>query len=213
MRQSTILIFAKPPMMGLSKTRLAKSLSKSEAQRIARFSMSRTLRACALPIWDVRLYTTPARVLNWSLGGLWAPDLKRFDQGDGDLTARLSRGLEEADPGKILFIGADAPDVSTALLKRAFLHLNTHDAVFGPASDGGFWLFGLKKTSQTSSPFENVRWSTEHALADVRANLTDDARISYLPQLIDIDTAEDWRAWNARPSLVTGGFQNKMQFL
>lgn len=182
--------------MGFSKTRLAKSLSKTEAQRIARFSMNRTLRACRNPTWTVRLYTTPARVLKWSLGGLWRDDLERRDQGSGDLTDRLEKGLTEAPLGKVLFIGADAPDLNAAFLARAFKALDGHDAVFGPASDGGFWLFGLKKTVRTPSPFHKVRWSTEHALEDVRRNLPTPSSISYLPQLVDIDTADDWKTWN-----------------
>jgi len=71
----------------------------------------------------------------------------------------------------------------------------THDAVFGPASDGGFWLFGLNKTARTRSPFDPVRWSGPHAMTDVRANLPSTARVAELPTLIDLDEAEDWKAW------------------
>ena len=57
------------------------------------------------------------------------------------------------------------------------------------------WLFGLNKTAQTRSPFESVRWSGPHAMADVRRNLPNSARVAELPTLIDIDEAEDWMAW------------------
>lgn len=196
MRRAHILIYAKPPRMGLAKTRLARSLgSPAQAQRIARMSLARTMRAVSLGPWTPILYTTPDSALNETLGGLWSPTLERRSQGKGDLTARLEKGLTETPPGPVLFIGADAPDLSASLISRAIKSLRSRNAVFGPASDGGFWLFGINKTAHTSSPFHNVRWSTEHALADVRANLPTDSRIAYLPTLIDIDDAQDWHAW------------------
>ncbi|MEL8055526.1 MAG: TIGR04282 family arsenosugar biosynthesis glycosyltransferase [Pseudomonadota bacterium] len=196
MKRAHILIYAKPPRMGLAKTRLARSLrSPAQAQRIARMSLARTMRAVQAEQWVPVLYTAPDTALSDTLGGIWPPHLKRRSQGEGDLTARLTKGLAEAPPGPVLFIGADAPDLSPALLNRAIRNLQSHDAVFGPASDGGFWLFGLNKTAHTRSPFHNVRWSTEHALGDVRANLPANSRIAYLPTLIDIDEADDWHAW------------------
>ena len=61
--------------------------------------------------------------------------------------------------------------------------------MFGPATDGGFWLFGLNKTARTKSPFGRVRWSGPHAMADVKANLSAEARVAELPTLIDLDEA------------------------
>ncbi|MEM1390852.1 MAG: DUF2064 domain-containing protein [Pseudomonadota bacterium] len=196
MRRAHILIYAKPPHMGLAKTRLARSLgSAAQAQRIARMSLGRTMRAVSPGPWTPILYTAPDSALTETLGGLWPPTLERQSQGRGDLTARLNKGLNETPPGPVLFIGADAPDLSASLISHAVKSLTLHDVVFGPASDGGFWLFGINKTARTNSPFHNVRWSTEHALADVRANLPPESRIAYLPTLIDIDDAQDWHAW------------------
>lgn len=193
----SVLIFAKPPLIGLSKTRLARSLGKAEARRIARMTMAKTLREVSGdPRWQVVLYAAPDKYLAGGFGGLWPARLERRSQGAGDLTARLDKGLAEAPQGQVLFIGADAPDISRALIWQAFDALKTGDAVFGPATDGGFWLFGLHKRARTVSPFGNgVRWSGPHALADVRANLGQGAKVAELVTLIDIDEAEDWRAW------------------
>lgn len=193
----TLLIYAKPPMTGVSKTRLAQSLGPAEARRIARWTMHLTMQAAMDRRWTTLLYTTPDRYLRESLGGLWPAGLRRESQGVGDLTARLDKGLAEAPAGPVLFIGADAPDLSRALIWRAFGALRQHDAVFGPASDGGFWLFGMNKICRTVSPFAPVRWSGPHAMADVRANLPSDAKVAILPTLIDLDVAADWDDWNA----------------
>ena len=191
----TLAIFAKPPLIGLSKTRLANTLGAGEARRIARWTMGRTLRQADDPRWSTVLYATPDNRLFDTLGGLWSDHLERRSQGQGDLGQRLTRGLDEAHLGPVLFIGADAPDISRALIWQAFRALKTHDAVFGPASDGGFWLFGLNKAVRTPSPFTDVRWSGPHAMADVRRNLGSVARVAELPVLIDIDDADDWLAW------------------
>ena len=192
--KKTVFIYAKPPMIGLSKTRLAAGVGAAEAQRIARWSFERTLRAASDKRWNTVLATTPDAYLNETFGGLWPASLQRISQGGGDLTARLNRGLSAAPNGQVLFIGADCPDITNALIADAFAELKQHDAVFGPATDGGFWLFGLNKRSRTASPFEGVRWSTKHALGDVRDNLFGTSSIAYLPELTDIDTAEDWES-------------------
>lgn len=199
MPRAHLLIYAKPPRMGLAKTRLARSLgSPTEARRIAMMTLAKTMRAARGGPWTPVLYTAPDSALTESLGGIWPASIERRSQGQGDLTDRLNKGLAEAPPGPVLFIGADAPDISPALIRRAIRALLTHDAVFGPASDGGFWLFGLNKTARTRSPFEPVRWSGPHAMADVRGNLPKRARVAELPTLIDLDEAEDWRAWRRR---------------
>ena len=115
-----------------------------------------------------------------------------------DRTDRLDKGLAEAANGSVLFIGADAPDIRRRHIEQAFGALSTHDAVFGPATDGGFWLFGMRKGPRTVSPFGNVRWSGPHAMADVKRNLGKNARVAQLDTLIDIDEADDWQAWQGQ---------------
>ena len=199
MKRPQILIFAKPPRIGLAKTRLAKSLGSSvTARRIAAAIQAKTIRAALRGPWDTVLYTAPDKELENSLGGLWPAHLERRSQGLGSLGDRLSKGLKEAPAGPVIFIGSDAPDISPALLRAAVRMLSRHDAVFGPAPDGGFWLCGLNKTARTKSPFQNVRWSGPHAMEDVWANLPVTATVGLLPQLIDIDDAKDLDIWHGR---------------
>ncbi|MEL7283741.1 MAG: TIGR04282 family arsenosugar biosynthesis glycosyltransferase [Pseudomonadota bacterium] len=199
MTRPQILIFAKPPRIGLAKTRLAKGLgSPVTARRIATALQAKTMRAVFGGPWTPILYTAPDRELDNSLGGLWPVHLERRSQGPGDLGDRLSKGLREAASGPVLFIGSDAPDISPALLRQAVRSLSRHDAVFGPAQDGGFWLFGINKSARTPSPFYNVRWSGPHAMEDVWANLPESAKVGVLPQLIDIDDAQDLETWRHR---------------
>lgn len=197
MKRPTIMIFAKPPRIGLSKTRLARELGSSvEARRIATMTQAKTIRAAMSGNWQTILYAGTDKDMTRTLGGLWPAQLERRSQGGGDLSDRLSKGLREAPPGPVIFIGADAPDISPALLRQAVRLLSRNDAVFGPAKDGGFWLFGLNKTANTPSPFYDVRWSSLHAMEDVWANLPDEAHVGLLPDLIDIDGAQDLEIWH-----------------
>jgi len=63
--------------------------------------------------------------------------------------------------------------------------------VFGPATDGGFWLVGCAKAFNPISPFmENVRWSSAEALSDTRATLPEDVKVAEVVTLSDIDDGE-----------------------
>lgn len=197
MKPATLLLYTKPPRIGLSKTRLAAGLGRAGARRIAHFTLARTLRAAmANDGWRTRSYIAPdSEIRDRPIASLWPPHLPLISQGAGDLGARLAKGLKEAPPGPVLFIGADAPDVSASLLRSAVRKLRRNDAIFGPASDGGFWAFGLNKTARSRVSFSGVRWSGPHAMEDVWANLPPGAKVAILPTLIDIDTVDDWAAW------------------
>ena len=197
MRRTRVLIFAKPPRMGLAKTRLAAGLGRTEARRIAHFTLARTMRAVRSSGLDVALYLAPEYALGETLGGTWPPHLPRFSQGSGTLTERLGKGLADSPNGPVLFIGTDAPDISATLLRQAVRALQRNDAVFGPADDGGFWLVSVNKRPGLPSLFDNVRWSGPHARADVQANLPSSFRLTLLETLQDLDEEPDWRRWNA----------------
>ena len=69
MKRPQILIFAKPPRIGLAKTRLAKSLgSSATARRIATAIQAKTIRASLRGPWETILYTAPDRELTNSVG-------------------------------------------------------------------------------------------------------------------------------------------------
>lgn len=195
MRTISLLIFAKPPRMGLSKMRLADGVGPSEARRIASFTLAATLKAARASGFEARVYTTPDRLAASQEGQRMFAGLPVYPQGPGSLGVRMERGWQQASPGPVVFIGSDTPDVTPALLRTAARRLMRHDAVFGPALDGGFWLFGMHKGPRTRSPFRRVRWSGPHVMEDVWSHLPVSARVWLLPPLTDIDAAPDWDVW------------------
>ncbi|WP_300376462.1 DUF2064 domain-containing protein [Henriciella sp.] len=199
MMKPTVLIFAKPPRMGLSKTRLARDIGSTEARRIARFTLARTMRATMSPAWRTELHIAPPRAAGETLGGLWPPGLHRYAQVSGNLGDRMTHAMMQAPPGPVIFIGTDTPDIRRSHIDQCTRHLGTDRAVFGPATDGGFWLFGIGHRLRSPALFTSVRWSGPHAMEDVWSNLPARTEVTLLPQLIDLDTGEDWNLYKKQP--------------
>lgn len=182
----------KDPRPGRVKTRLARDIGPIAATWWVRHQTARLLRRLRDPRWDLVLAVAP------DVAGLtsraWPADLERIPQGPGDLGARMARVMRSRPPGPVCIVGGDIPGITRAHLARAFASLGRHDAVFGPAPDGGYWLIGLKRTRAIPAAFlQDVRWSTRHALADSCATLPD-SRIGLVDTLRDVDTADDLRA-------------------
>ncbi len=179
-----LVIFVKTPLMGRAKTRLAADIGKVHAQRIYRTMCAQVFRTCQDKRWQTVLYVTPDHCANKTYGGLWPRHLPRISQGGGGLTERSARIFTYKGP--IIAIGTDAPQVKACDIASGFKALKAHDAVFGPAEDGGFWLIGLNGPARPNL-FDKVRWSHPETLVDMRARIY--GPTAFLRTLIDIDDA------------------------
>ncbi|NRB16902.1 MAG: glycosyltransferase [Rhodobacteraceae bacterium] len=184
----TLIIMLKLPQPGRVKTRLGRDLGMVAAAWWSRHHATRLIRRLRDPRWQIVLAVTPDRALS---ARLWPADLPRIPQGRGDLGQRMARLLAAMPRGPTCLIGADIPDISRRHIIRAFTALGNHDAAFGPALDGGYWLVGLKHPHrQPHCIFTDVRWSSEHALSDSLASLPG-YRIALTDSLRDVDTIAD----------------------
>lgn len=181
----------KEPRPGRVKTRLGRDIGVIPATWWFRHQSARLIRSLRDPRWQIVLAVAPDRAV---ASKVWPADLPRQPQGGGDLGQRMKRalsGLAAGRIGPVCLIGADIPGISRAHIARAFAALGNHDAVFGPAEDGGYWLVGAKHPARLPQTlFENSRWSTEHALADTLRTLPG-WRIALTDILRDVDTAAD----------------------
>jgi uncharacterized protein len=176
-----LVIFARYPVAGGGKRRLAASVGQIQAVRFQRVR----LHALAIglsydPRWTTWLAVTPDR------SGPWPAHVGVLNQGRGDLGQRLARVMTALPQGPALIIGTDIPGIRASHIAAGFQALGNHDAVFGPAPDGGYWLVGLKRTPCVRLPFAGVRWSSPHALADTIQALGP-ARVALIDTLEDID--------------------------
>lgn len=185
-----LVILAKEPRPGRVKTRLAQTVGPVAAARWYRRTLDGLLRRLAHdPRWRCVLAVAPDAS---RMSPVWPPDVARIPQGRGDLGDRMRRALAARPPGPAVLIGADIPGVAPHHIARAFSLLGRHDAVLGPAEDGGYWLVGLRRGGQATPAgiFRGVRWSGPHALADTVASLAP-LRVGMADRLADVDTAED----------------------
>lgn len=184
-----LVIFAKTPQLGRVKRRLAAGIGYPRATNFYRQTASQTIRSLAAdPRWETCLALTPD--IHTKNGYRWPGGPEKIPQGTGHLGQRMGRVMAVMPPGPVVIVGTDLPDLRPDAIARAFAALGNNDAVFGPADDGGYWLVGLKRRPCIPEIFHNVRWSSEHALADTLANFRTDHRIAQLEQRRDIDDAE-----------------------
>lgn len=188
MRQ-TLIIMVKEPRPGRVKTRLGRDIGMVPAVWWYRHQIVALIRRITDPRWHITLAVTPDSAGLSSR--VWPPNLTRMAQGPGDLGDRMARMMMAAPNGSVCLIGSDIPGIKKTHIARAFSELGRNDMVFGPALDGGFWLTGLKRAGRAPRHlFKGVRWSTDHALADSLANITD-LRVALVDTLRDVDTNED----------------------
>lgn len=187
-----LVVFVKAPVPGRVKTRLGREIGMIAACWWFRHQTAALIRRLGRdPRWVMELAVSPdlARAARH-----WPGNVPRRAQGGGDLGQRMCRVLRTASPGPVAIIGADIPAIRPRHIARAFRILSTGDAVLGPATDGGYWLIGLKRGAQAipARMFDRVRWSTSHALADTYDSLQP-LRTRFADSLDDVDTAEDLR--------------------
>ncbi len=183
-----LVVMVKVPEAGRVKTRLARGIGVTGATAFYRHTTAAVLARVTCPReWTTILAISPDAGLRSRMFRHTGP---RCAQGRGDLGQRMQGVMDQLPPGPALIIGSDIPGITASHIRRAFAKLGSDDAVFGPAPDGGYWLVGLKRFPRVPRTFGGVRWSTEHALADTRANLAG-LTIATLESLDDIDEAAD----------------------
>jgi len=186
-----LVVIAKEPRPGFSKTRLCPPCSLDQAAAIAEASLSDTLAAVA---------ATPAARHVIALdghAGPWLPScFEVIGQRSGDLADRLAGVFADcfavsAEP--VVVIGMDTPQVTTDHLERAAARLQGIDrAVLGPAPDGGYWLVGL--TRFHPGAFEGVTMSESTTAAQQHARLEACGfEVVVTDELEDVDTAVEAR--------------------
>ena len=175
----------KEPHPGRVKTRLGADIGMVPAAWWFRHQTRELIRRMRNPRWDLVLAVSPDR--EGLESRIWPRDLPRWPQGTGNLGCRMARMMRYAR-GPVCVIGGDVPAIEPHHVVQAFAQLARHDAVIGPAPDGGYWLIGVNRVC--SGLFNDVRWSTEYAMADTVASMGD-VRIAKAAVLQDVDEVSD----------------------
>jgi rSAM/selenodomain-associated transferase 1 len=208
-----ILVFARLPVPGHVKTRLAAGIGDARAccfyAACAGHALTQAAAAADALGAEACLCFSDAEdgaaVAQWlaALGLLRVTTAPQAAGGLGDrLHAAFAESLALTGGGRVLVVGSDVPSIDSAVLCAALEALLTHDLVLGPAHDGGYYLIGLCGTA-VPAIFRDVPWSTERVLS---ATLAAAQRLQLrvapshtLPVLGDVDTVADLRAWLDSP--------------
>ena len=188
---STLIIIAKAPVPGRVKTRLTPPFTAQEAASLAAAALEDTMQAVLGTEVEHRLL-----VLDGEPRPQWRRRFTVVPQASGPLDRRLAaafRAAAELDPGPVLLVGMDTPQVTPGLL-RACLPTDEEDATLGPAEDGGFWSLGFRRPRgrDLEALLYDVPMSTDHTGADQRRRLVEAGlRIRLVPTLRDVDTVDD----------------------
>lgn len=189
---AALAIFVKTPGLSPVKTRLAAGIGAPAALRFHQLASAATAevaRACEpwlTPYWAIA-EADPVAAAAW-------PSFAPLQQGEGGLGERLHAVYAElqARHGRVLLIGADAPQLTSALLQRALTRLDDPQSPFviGDASDGGFWLFG-GRAPIPRDVWASVRYSQAQTASDLRQHLLPHGAVGSVGHLTDVDNVED----------------------
>jgi len=184
---TALLVMTKAPVAGRVKTRLCPPLSPERAAALALAALEDTLAAvaaCAAARRVVVLEGAP---------GPWLPaGFEVLAQAPGGLAERMAAAFAAVEP-PALMIGMDTPQVTPGVLDGGLAALGGHDAVLGPADDGGYWAIGLR--GPPADAFAGVAMSRPDTAAAQRRRLAAlGLSVAELPPLRDVDTIADARA-------------------
>ena len=200
-RTRTVVVLTKAPRVGRAKTRLAATLGDRATEQLALAFITDTLALVGSGAWNTEVAIDPPDA---------APELRMLapravfvPQDAGDLGSRIRGALHgPLRDGPALLIGSDTPDLPVSFLAEAFEALETHDAVLGPAADGGFYLLGLR--APIAAIFDGIEWSTETVFQRTLRNIAAAGfSCAVLREWQDVDDADSLSCLAAR--LVSSG--------
>ncbi|WP_430502941.1 TIGR04282 family arsenosugar biosynthesis glycosyltransferase [Micromonospora trifolii] len=193
---NVLLLVAKAPVPGLAKTRLCPPADPTQAARIAAASLLDTLAAVRATASTIPVLAHTGLFADAEYGAELTAALAGWhllpQRGDtfADRLANAHADTAEAFPGRpVLQIGMDTPQIRPALLTTALERLAEHEAVFGPALDGGWWALGFRDPRYASA-LRDVPMSTDDTGRRTLAALREHGvRPAILPVQRDVD---DW---------------------
>ena len=183
-----LIVFVKNAILGTAKTRLARTIGNEAAFEVYKHLMQITEQATlGVKDCDVHIYFSSEKdPTRWN-------NFQQYVQEGADLGERMSGAFKtgfEQGYQQIVGVGSDLPDLTSNIIQKGLTELNSHEAVFGPAEDGGYYLIGMR--SMLDCIFENKPWSTETLLDVTLDELKSKGHsVGKIETLNDVDTEED----------------------
>lgn len=186
--KNLLLIFTRNPELGKVKTRLARDVGDQTALNIYKFLLDHTVAVTKNIIADKEVYYSEEIHHH----DIWDPQVytKKLQKGE-DLGERMKNAFAEGFKNgysKIAIIGSDLFDITSEEIAEAFDKLNEADFVVGPATDGGYYLIGMRCLN--TSIFVDKQWGTSTVLQETLKDLSAES-VSLLGEKNDVDHYSD----------------------
>lgn len=183
-----MIIFAKNPIEGRVKTRLAKEIGNDKALLIYQRLLDHTYKETKSLQCDKFLFLGNAFEKN-----LFDENFTQVIQKGRNLGEKMKIAFADIfhkGYNKIIIIGTDCPGITSQIIDHAFESLSKYDYVIGPSLDGGYYLLGMNERSNYL--FENMKWSINNVLTETIKKIEKRNFKYYLTeQLKDVDTLDD----------------------
>lgn len=196
LRSAAVAVFARPPIAGQVKTRLAATLGDEAALQVYRQLLLKTVQQVAASGYPFILF---AAAPSAELSELAAEYGGQFSVQQGsNLGEKMVRALAQLHQQyqRALLVGTDCPVLTATHLHQGFAELAHAAVVMGPAEDGGYWLLGSSDAALWQNPqlLDEVHFGGPKAREMTLSCLhCCGATSRMLPLLWDVDTAIDYQ--------------------
>lgn len=192
MSDTALVVMARYPQPGATKTRLARMLGDEATLKLYQAFLRDLACRFAGSTCDLHWAYTPAGVNYAALMAGLVPDLaghtRTFPQEGADLGERLLRVFEwthRQGYSSTIVISSDSPQITPEIITQAQEALQTSDVVLGPADDGGYYLIAMREPHDV---FSKIPMSTGIVTAMTVARAYEQGlRISLIEPIFDID--------------------------
>ena len=182
-----LIIFARKPVLGKVKTRLAATVGELKALDIYKKLLIHTRTIAQSSSCDNFAFLTEQ-----DDEAFWTGFSCELQSGE-NLGERMQEAfslLFKKGYHQCIIIGSDCPGLTNEIIDNAFESLKTNDVVIGAAADGGYYLLGMKKLH--SALFKNKNWSTEHVFTQTVNDIKQHQFLfKTMPVLNDVDEEKD----------------------
>ena len=196
MPDTALVVMARYPQIGTTKTRLARTIGDEETVRLYRAFLTDLAHKFAGHMCDLHWAYTPPEVDYLPFIATLAPTLiehmHAFPQQGIDLGARLHhvfRWTYDRTYQRTIIIGSDSPQISPKTVEQARKALDKADVVLGPADDGGYYLIAMRRPYDV---FSDIPMSTNVvAQKTIELAQSQGLKVHTLEHLFDIDELPD----------------------
>lgn len=200
-----LLLVAKRPAPGQTKTRLSPPLSPAGAARLYECFLRDSLELARRVQVARRIVYLPENQADYFKR--LAPDFDLTPQLGDSLGERLDNALTgclREGYDRVVIMDTDSPSLPIAYIEGAFDALNRSDVVIGPCEDGGYYLIGLKRANRRL--LREVQMSTQNVLRDTLAIARqENLGVELLPLWYDIDTVADLKRFENEATAAADG--------